>query len=189
MKLKLLFAVLFYLVYCADIGAQPLILKSADFRHYIDSFNRNDEELYRGAISNAESWNFLEQNIPLLDCPDRVIEQTYYFRWWTYRKHISKTPTGYIITEFLPPVPWAGKYNGISCPAGFHFSEGRWLHSRTYLDDYAKYWFNGEGSPRTYSFWSAKAIYEYCMVANDFSLAINLFPELVKNYQAWENAN
>jgi len=188
MNIKL-FVIIFLFFIATNASAQPMMLKPATFRHYIDSFNRNDEELYPGAISNAESWNFLQHNIPLLDCPDKVIEQTYYFRWWTYRKHISKTATGYIITEFLPPVPWAGKYNGISCPAGFHFAEGRWLHTRTYLDDYAKYWFNGEGSPRTYSFWSAKAIYEYCMVTNNFSLALNLFPDLVKNYQAWEQDN
>src|SRR5690606_41087738 len=53
-----------------------------------------------------------------------------YFRWWTYRKHLKRTPEGYIITEFLPEVPWSGKYNTINCPAGHHFYEGRWLQDR-----------------------------------------------------------
>lgn len=177
------------LLYIGNLQAQPKFLNAADYRPYIDLFNAADEELYPGAISNKESWNFLQLNMPFLDCPDKVIEKTWYFRWWTYRKHISLTPSGYIITEFLPPVPWAGKYNGISCPAGFHFAEGRWLHARQYLDDYARYWFNGEGSPRTYSFWSAKAIYDYCAVSNDFTIARDLFPSLVENYKAWEREN
>ncbi len=32
-----------------------------------------------------------------------------YFRWWTFRKHLKRTPDGFVITEFLPPVGWAGK--------------------------------------------------------------------------------
>jgi hypothetical protein len=171
------------------LNAQPYVLNTRLFKHYIDSFNINDEELYKGAIPNAEAWKFLETNIPFLDCPDKVLEETYYFRWWTYRKHIRNTPEGYIITEFLPEVPWAGKYNGISCAAGFHFSEGRWLHDRKYLDQYAVYWFGGSGSPRTYSFWSAHAIYNYCLVSNDFTLAKKLLPQLITNYTAWEKSN
>ena len=35
--------------------------------------------------------------------------------------YLKETPEGFVITEFLPDVPWAGKYNTISCPAGHHF--------------------------------------------------------------------
>jgi len=53
--------------------------------------------------------------IPLLDCPDKTIEKTYYYRWWTLRKHWKETPDGHILTEFLPSVGWAGPYNSINC--------------------------------------------------------------------------
>jgi hypothetical protein len=43
----------------------------------------------------------MADHVPLIDIPDRELEQIYYFRWWTYRKHIKKTPTGVIISEFL----------------------------------------------------------------------------------------
>ena len=54
-----------------------------------------------------------------------------------YRKHIKETPEGFIITEFLPEVSWAGKDNSIDCAAGHHFHEVRWLANPKYLDDYA----------------------------------------------------
>ncbi len=43
-------------------------------RHYIDGFNAGDEELYPSTITNAGAWQFLQANIPLLDCPDKVLE-------------------------------------------------------------------------------------------------------------------
>jgi beta-1,2-mannobiose phosphorylase / 1,2-beta-oligomannan phosphorylase len=46
---------------------QPLVLKPEAFRHYIDAFNRNDEELYVQHFPNATAWEFLRANVPLLD--------------------------------------------------------------------------------------------------------------------------
>ena len=143
---------------------QPLVLKAEAFRHYVEEFNKNDKELYQGNFPNAAAWDFLKDNIPLLDCPDEDIQTTYYFRWWTYRKHIKKTPAGFIVDEFLPNVGWAGKYNTINCAAGHHIYEGRWLRDPQYLDDYSRFWFRGGGEPRRYSFWAADAIWaRYCV--------------------------
>jgi len=168
------------------VTAQNLVLKSADYKHYVDTFNLNDNELYKGYIPDSNCWDFLSENIPLLDVPDKEIEKTYYFRWWTYRKHIKLTPDGFVITEFLPKVPWSGKYNTISCPASHHFYEGRWLHDRRYLNDYAIFWFRHGGSLRTYSFWPADAIYNYFLVSGKDSLCTGLLPDLIQNFEAWE---
>ncbi len=165
--------------------ARP-VLNSNQFEHYIDAFNRDDHELYPQYISNAGSWDFLKKNIPLFDCPDKEIEEIYYFRWWTFRKHIKETPKGFIITEFLPTVPWAGKYNSICCAAGHHFHEGRWLKDPTFLDDYSLFWLGNGGNPRTYSFWIAESIWSRCEVTGDFRLAKRLLPALIKNYEEWE---
>ncbi|MHA4896340.1 MGH1-like glycoside hydrolase domain-containing protein [Pedobacter sp. PWIIR3] len=162
------------------------VLKANNYKHYVDAFNQGDDELYKNFISNQDSWEFLSQNIPLLDCPDKDLERTYYFRWWTYRKHIKKTPEGYVITEFLPDVPWSGKYNTISCPAALHFYEGRWLRNPTYLNDYAKFWFKGGGNPRLYSFWAADAIYNQFLVSGNPKTINLLLPELISNYAGWE---
>ena len=169
----------------ATAAAGPAVLQAEAFRHYVDRFNRDDEELYAN-IPNADAWEFLKANIPLFECPDKDIERTYYFRWWTYRKHVKQTPDGYVITEFLPKVPWSGKYNTISCPAGHHFYEGRWLRDGKYLDDYAVFWFRKGGAPRQYSFWAADAMWSRHLVTGSKALVLDLLPDLVRNYEAWE---
>ncbi len=170
--------------------SRPFVLRADDFQRYVDSFNQNDYELYTGYIPNAAVWRFLQANIPLLNCPDKEIEEIYYFRWWTYRKHIKLTPDGFIIDEFLPNVGWAGKYNSIDCAAGHHFREGRWLADPRYLEDYARFWFrNGGGNPRLYGFWAADSIWAFAKVTGDFRLAEELLPDLIKNYEAWEKGH
>ena len=124
--------------------------------------------------------------IPLVDASDKTLEEIYYFRWHTYCKHIRPTPEGWVVTEFYPPVPWAGKYNTISCPAGHHLYEGRWLHDGKYLPSYARFWFTPEAQPRKYSFWAADAVYAWCMTVGDFSLAAELYDALKANFAAWE---
>lgn len=167
----------------------PIVLKSETFKHYIDSFNANDQELYPGYITNGAAWNFLKDNIPLFECPDKDVETTYYFRWWTYRKHIKQTPDGFIITEFLPDVPWAGKDDSIDCAAGHHIYEGRWLTDPKYLDDYSVFWFRKGGEPRRYSFWAADSLWARYLVNGNADLIKELLPDLVRNYEAWEKGH
>ena len=165
------------------------VLNAGSFRHYIDTFNQNDEELYTQVYSNSNAWEFLKANIPLLDCPDKEIEQTYYFRWWTFRKHIKQTPEGFVITEFLPQVSWSGKHNTINCAAGHHFYEGRWLKDPKHLDDYARFWFRKDSGVRRYSFWAADSLWARACVTANKSLPVTLLPDLVANYEAWEKSH
>lgn len=160
------------------------VLNSTSFKHYIDAFNKNDDELYKQLLPNDSAWSFLASAIPFFECPDKNIELTYYFRWWTFRKHIKQTATGYVVTEFLPQVSWSEKYNTISCAAALHFYEGRWLKANQYLSSYANFWFT-EGNPRMYSFWAAASFLDYFKVTND-STVVRLLPELVNNYRMWE---
>lgn len=164
------------------------VLKAENFSHYIREFNQTDDETIIQAIPNAKAWEFLSTNIPLLDYPDPAIERTYYFRWWTFRKHIKRTASGkYVVTEFHPNVPWAGKENTISCPGGHHFREGRWLHDTSILGDYAVFWFRGGASPRSYSFWPADSLLQFAAVTGDTALVKDLFPDLEANYHEWEH--
>ena len=180
---------------CGSLRAAPApaprfpVLAAESFRPSIEAFQRDDRELYAGYIPNADAWDFLRDNIPRFECPDDAIQSTYYFRWWTYRKHLKQTPAGFIVGEFLPPVGWAGKYNSISCAAGHHFYEGRWLRETTYLDDYARFWFRGGGEPRRYSCWIADALWARGLVTGDAGLAVDLLPDLIRNYAAWEKTH
>lgn len=156
---------------------------------YVTEFNFYDYERYSQEYPNDKACEFLCANIPLFECPDKELERTYYFRWWTYRKHIRNTPQGYVITEFLPNVPWAGKYNTISCPASFHFYDGRWLRDSRYLTDYARFWVSPEASPRAYSFPAADAIWNFYRVWRDEALIRDVYEGLKENYRAWEESH
>lgn len=190
--IKTCISLVFLLIFIVCKSQTPLpqiergILQWENFSHYIDSFNYNDDELYRQFIPNENSSEFLKNNIPYLDCPDKELEKIYYFRWWTYRKHIKETTSGFVITEFLPKVPWSGKYNTINCPAGHHFYEGRWLHNLKYLEDYANFWLYGGGNPRQYSFWIANSFLAFAKVSGNSEFLINSLSELDNNFDSWK---
>lgn len=185
--LRSLFLLLFALVCASSVDAEraPAVLDFSDLKTYVDRFNADDQELYAN-IPNREAYAFLKANIPLFDCPDEDFERTYYFRWWTYRKHIKQTPDGYVVTEFLPKVSWSGKHNTIVCPVGHQFYEGRWLHNPVYLDDYAVFWFRKGGFVRAYTNWLADSLLARHLVTPDRELLVDLLPDLVKHYEAWE---
>lgn len=171
----------------ARADAQCFVLNADSFRHYVDYFNACDDELYKQYYPDTQAWPFLKANIPFFQCPDKSLEQTYYFRWWTFRKHIRKTGTGFIITEFLPSVGWAGKDNSISCALGHHFYEGRWLHDPIYLDDYMKFWMTaGASTLRNYSSWIADAWLAFLQVHPAEEHKVRALGGLIDNYHRWE---
>ncbi len=168
------------------------ILDPASFRHYIDSFNRDDSGDAGGFIHNAQAADWIEQQIPFLACPDRDIEATYYYRWWAFRKHIEKTPRGFVVTEFLRHVKHAAEYNAISCALGHHIAEGRWLRERRYLDDYVDFWLHG-GADRglhpafhRYSGWLSAALYDRWLADGNTGYLVAQLDSLVTDYVTWE---
>jgi len=168
-----------------EVGA---IISLDLLKKYVDRFNENDNELYKQFISNEEAFPFLSKNIPIIDLPDKVIEETYYFRWWTYRKHIKNTDDGFVITEFLPDVYWSKKHNTINCPAAHHIYEGRWLRDSQYISDYINFWLNNsKDGIRQYSFWVADAILAFNSIHRNDSILSKQLGPLIKNYNEWEN--
>lgn len=154
---------------------------------YVCHFNAHDDETYMQKFPNRTALSFLSQQIPLVELPDKDLEKTYYFRWWVFRKHIKETEKGHIITEFLPDVPWAGPYNSINCPAGFHIREGRWLKDpEGWLLEYIDFWLQEYGNTHFYSAWYAHALWEYCQIKNDFTAAIERLPALVRLFETRE---
>jgi len=182
----------YFAVQSSDAAGSLPVLKPAAFAHHIESFNSFDAETITTTIPNKKSWDWLQDNIPLFECPDRDVEEIYYFRWWSFRKHIKRTPKGYVVTEFLPPVSHAGEFNTISCAAGFHLAEGRWLRDDRYLNDYTRFWLRGDkGKPQPhfhkFSSWFAAAAWDRYLVNGDKKLLVNLLPDLVADYRAWES--
>ena len=111
------------------------VLHYNDFAHYARYFNNMEDENIAQAVPNAAASEWMRQNIPLFTCPQQNFEEMFYFRWWSFRKHIKETPVGFAFTEFLVERSYADKYNLIACAIGHHINEGRWLHNQQYLND------------------------------------------------------
>jgi hypothetical protein len=182
--------VLGLLLGCAARGSG---LNPEDFRHYVEAFNRSDAEGAAGFIPNAEAWEWMKGNVPMLAVPDGELERTYYYRWWAFRKHIEMTPAGYVLTEFLRPVKHATDYNAISCALGLHIAEGRWLRDPKYLDDYVNFWLHGgeggglERHYHQFSNWTADALYDRWLADGDAAKLKAQLDALRKDYAAWES--
>jgi hypothetical protein len=165
------------------------LLTTQTLQNWVTRFTQDDHELYKQHIPNEQAFDFLAANIPLLDCPDRDVERTYYFRWWTYRKHIKSTPGGFVITEFLPPVPWAGPENTVNLLLGQHIREGRWLRDGRYISDYLRFWCEGRGrlsGLSAYTSWPAFAVRDWTRVSGRVDDVATWLPDLVRLYETWE---
>jgi hypothetical protein len=170
---------------------QAATLKAFSFKHHWDYFNAMEPENIVNYISNEESWPWMNSNIPLFECPDKTLERIYYYRWWTFRKHIKKTEDGFVLTEFLDKVGHSGKYNTISCALGHHIYEGRWLHNKRYIDQYSLFWYRGNnGGPQPhlhrYSNWAIDALYNRHLVNMDRSFVVGLLDDFIRDFEAWE---
>ncbi len=188
MKKFFLITLVLFSICCSEKENKIKILNKEILRSYIKKFNENDNEIYKQFISNDEAFDFLAESIPLIDIPNKKIEETYYFRWWTFRKHIKSTIDGFVITEFLPEVNWSKKHNTINCPAAHHIYEGRWLRDPKYISEYIEFWLNkSEDGIRQYSFWIADATLAFNSIHRNDSILLNQLNPLISNYSEWEN--
>jgi hypothetical protein len=174
----------------ADSGEKRSVLKADAFKHHVDYFNGMENENVVNLIPNERSWEWMRENVPLFECPDDGFERVYYYRWWTFRKHIKQTPDGLVVTEFLTPVRHAGIHNTVSCALCFHITEGRWLHDRCILDEYIRFWLGGNAGKaqehlHKYSQWLQDAIWGRYMVDGDRKF-LDLLSALIADYAAWE---
>ena len=165
-----------------------------DYKHYVDYFNAMEDENIVQAIPNAKAWEWMTQNVPLFDCPNKDFEELFYFRWWTLRKHIEQTPVGYAMTEFLVNRNYADKWKLIASGVGHHIYESRWLRDSTYLDQIIRTWYEGnDGKPMAkltnYSSWIAHSLWQRHLVDNRKQWYINLLPSLEWEYNHWETTH
>ncbi|MDP9793962.1 hypothetical protein J2S43_002474 [Catenuloplanes nepalensis] len=159
---------------------------------------------HRALLGDVPEPGWYEANIPFVDLPDEEIEDTYYYRWRTFKEALKYTGPrdGWIATEFLGPVGYSAPFGGINAAAGHHVYEGRWLRDRRYLDDYLDYWLTGSGAgpkPATealnsdttdwahqYSFWAVDAAVARAEVTGDWRFVLDRLPQLTKQYETWK---
>jgi hypothetical protein len=184
-----------YLVYFAvaslSFASDFAVLNPDSFARHMQRFNSMEDENVTNFVSNAQSWDWLQRNVPFFECPDHDVEEIYYFRWWSFRKHLKRTTNGFVFTEFLTPVSHAGPFNTVSCATGHHLAEGRWLRDERYLNDYTIYWLRGDaGKPakkfHNFSSWFAAAAYDRYLVNHDKDFVVGLLDDLVADYRLWE---
>lgn len=178
----------------ADTDASAAVLKYDDFKHYATYFNSMEDENIVQAIPNAAASEWMKENVPLFECPQKNFEEMYYYRWWSLRKHIKDTPVGYGMTEFLVNRSYADKYNLIACAIGHHIYESRWLRNRDYLDQIIHTWYRGnDGGPmakmRNFSSWNIDALYNRFLVDGNRGFLSDMIPDLVEEYKRWESTH
>jgi hypothetical protein len=170
------------------------VLQYNNFAHYAAYFNAMEDENIMQAIPNVQSSEWMRENIPLFECPQKNFEEMFYYRWWTLRKHIKETPVGYGMTEFLVNRSYADKYNLISCALGHHIYESRWLRNQDYLNQIIHTWYRGnEGKPMAkmmnFSSWNPDAVYNRFKVNRDTTFLLDMLDDLTAEYQRWENTH
>lgn len=177
-----------------DADANAAVLRYDDFKHYADYFNTMEDENIVTYIPNSKSSEWMGKNIPLFECPDKDMEEIYYFRWWSLRKHIKRTPVGLGMTEFLVQRSYADKYNLIACAVGHHIMETRWLRDTTYLHQILNTWYHGNNGKamqkmNKFSSWNPAAVYEAYKVLGDTTFVLGLKPSLEEEYARWQSTN
>ena len=87
-------------------------------------------------------------SIPFFEASDVNLTATFFLRARVLHSHIVATNESqwpWVITEFMPDVPWAGRANAIPCANGHHVAEARWLRgdAARVADSYSGWWSSG----------------------------------------------
>jgi hypothetical protein len=180
-----------YFFPCVAQQKTTSVLTNSLLQRYVNRFNATDTQDVQNYVPDIKAYDWLTANVPLFECPDSTIEKIYYYRWWTFRKHLKQTDDGFIFTEFITPVKHAGKYNSVSSALGHHIYEGRWLRDTQYIQQYIRFWLQKDKTfkaSRLYSFsgWTEDAVFQLYKVQYDKPFIRSLFNDMDTDYHRWE---
>jgi hypothetical protein len=169
----------------------PAVLEPNRFAHYVEQFKQEETRatgaVYSG-LSGEQAWPWMLREIPWFESSDHGVEETYYFRWYAWHKHLVKTPNGFVITEWLPKPEFKdGSYGALPDAAPFHISEARWLHDPAIAQDDARYWFSPGVDSHKYSDALIWTVQQLALATGDRSLATSLMPAMIASYRLWES--
>lgn len=164
------------------------LLQPKSYRHYVEMFRQQEKDA-TGKLG-ADSWGWMEKEIPWFDSSDKQFEEMYYFRWYAWQKHLVETKRGYVITEWLPkPEAKDGFFGALPDAAPFHIGEARWLREKKIAEDDARFWMSPDADPMKYSFWVASTVHGLTLANGDTALGTDLLPALKANYAEWEKTH
>jgi hypothetical protein len=164
------------------------VLNPESFHHYALEFHRQEQE---AIDKNApDEWPWMLANIPWFESSDAKFQEIYYFRWYSFQKHIVHTARGQLLNEFLFNVKWAGYGNTVSVAVPHHLREARWLRDPTLADDDARFWLSPDATHnRDFSLALADSVNAVTLATGNNKLGVDLLPELIRNYHAWETTH
>lgn len=179
-----------------DRSGEPLrvVLSTAALDAYCHQFAAEDDSGLDTEIDNSEAVGWLHRQVPLFDCPEEVFNRTWAFRWWSLRKHLVRTPTGWATTEFLVPRKYADKWNLIACATGHHITETRWLADADVSSGIARTWLRGNGGGQltkidAFSSWLPSAVWWAYEVTGDTASLLDLLSDLAADHERWRSTH
>ena len=138
---------------------------------------------HRDVLGAAYEWATL--NAPFFECSDPDISLAYYYRLRVFWLHLRHTRDGYVLTEFLHSVPWAGPHGTINAAYGHHAADAMWMRNEAIMDNYSLFWFVHPRADRRYSWWPAHAALRRYRLDGRRSMLRALFPHLRAEYSRW----
>ena len=162
------------------------ILKS-----YIDKFEELDGGKYQKFFrEDTDIYGFLQENLPEFTCSDKALEEIYYFRAYTFAKHLKINRYNQVIlTEWLDTASWQKETDGaISCPVGHHISELKWLKKgKQIARDYINFWADHHEELYYYNNWFIYAVYDYAKQTGDMDFAYSIVDKLMAYFDIFES--
>ncbi len=130
-----------------------------------------------------------QANIPFFEIDDPELQQIYYYRWELFHAHLRDIgPQRYMVTEFLPDVPWARHpYTDLNDSSSFHLLEARWLRDPRYATSLLDHLYSGAGNTRAFSESVAAAAYAVTQVTGDPAPAVRHLDAMQYVYNAWDD--
>lgn len=167
----------------------------AQYRSYppADSFLQSTNFLNHSSyISNFDEPQWYLDNIPFVDFPDASLQQIYYYRTSVLKRHVAYTNEGHgwVITEFIQPVPWASKFQTIPDSAPHQLVEARWLRDTSYVNDVIQHYTRGGVETIagvTYTHYLHRAFLEVAQATGDSEFLQSQLYGMIYTYNLWNS--
>ncbi len=131
-------------------------------------------------------------NLPFVDFPDLQIQEIYYYRASVLKRHLVYTHKnhGWIITEFIQPVPWSSKFQTIPDSAPHLIQEARWLRDPSYVKDVINTYTRGGVESLagvTYTHYLHQSFLEAAQVNGDLDFLTSQLDGMIHMYYLWNS--
>jgi len=170
-------------VYCQQDPARPYPLADS----YLQTTSFLNHSSY---IEQYDDQQWLLDNIPFIDLPDKTVEDVYYYRATVLKRHLKWTHEGqgWVFTEFIHPVSWASKLQTIPDSAPYHVLEGRWLRDQNIAKNLIESYTRGgveQFSGISYTHFMQRAILEHAQATGDQDFLTSQLQGMIQTYYLW----